>query len=419
MKNFIKGMLTLAVAVALTGFVACTDEESALGIDLVDSTMLYSGITDTLAVDEAWTEPEDSLLTSNYSFGIIGNYSDATFGKVSSVLYTQIGLPLNSSDISFDGDWEMDSVVLSLTRSQVFPDTNLDYSFHFEVKQLSEPLLNDTAYYAFSSLPVDESTLFFDDNVSVGRNDTVINMKLDPSFYPVIQRQATADEFREQTKGLRIRITQAGDDGMLSVDFSSGTTCLRAYYHYVYQGDTTKAQYTFLMGAGTSHFTQFIHDYSGTIFAGRDRLPGNLRLYLEPMGGRQVRVNFNSALQRFHQLHPWAVIHHAELILPVAPECDDAKPDKILALEKRSDGTEAYIDDLVDIYTLSGYDGTYHADGNYFRIRMTQHVQGLLRQGYDPGTLLILNSRRNAAQRLILNGTSVEDSPRLVFVYTE
>jgi hypothetical protein len=198
---------------------ACTDEESALGSDLVDTATLYNELTDTLYVDSAWTEYEDSLLTSNYSFGIIGNYTDATFGKVSSWLYTQIALPPNTNDISFDNSLVIDSVVLTLAKNQLFPDSSRVYNFHFEVKQLAQPLLSDTSFYAVNTLPVDESKVFYDGKVSVSEHDTVVRLKLKPTINSVIRRTATAEEFIEQTKGLRVRLTNAGDEGMVSIDF--------------------------------------------------------------------------------------------------------------------------------------------------------------------------------------------------------
>lgn len=419
MKIFYKGLLALAAVVTMLLPTACTDEESALGIDLVDTATLYNGLTDTLYADNAWSEHEDSLLTSNYTFGIIGNYTDATFGKVSSWLYTQIALSPNSNDIAFDNSLEIDSVVLTLAKNQLFPDTGRVYDFHFEVKQLAEPLLTDTSFYADDVLPVDESRVFFDDVVKVRELDSVITLKLDPSIYGVIRRTATAEEFIQHTKGLRVRITDAGDEGMISIDFSLATTCLRTYYHYMNGSDTTQGYYTFLLGAGTSHFTHFEHDYSGTQFANRNRFPGTYRLFLEPLGGHQVRLSFDRDLQAFRAAHPWAVIHHAELVLSLSPESPSQHPDQILTLGKDVDGSDVYIDDLIDLYTYAGYDGTYHEDGNYYRMRVTQHLQGLMRQGNDPGMLLLLNSRRNAAQRAIFYGLESANRPRIIFVYTE
>ena len=398
---------------------SCTDEESDLGIDLVDSTTLYEGLYDTLYADNAWSELEDSLQTSDLSFGIIGNYHDATFGRVNSTLYTQLALPSNANDIAFDS-MVIDSVVLSFAKTQLFPDTSATYHFRFEVKQLAEPLLSDTVYYAFDQLPVDEATLFYNSTVPVTYYDTVVSLKLDTSINSVIRRSATAEDFIAETKGLRIRILNSSDEGMVTIDFSSVNTCLRAHYHYVYNNDTVTGTYTFLLGTGTSHFTHFEHDYSGTLFASGNPVPGTYRLYLDPMAGHRVRLKFDNAIQAFHVAHPWAVIHYAELLLPVAPEAlDGDQPDQLLTLGRDDNGSDWYIDDLINVHDLLGYDGTFHSDLGLYRIRVAQHLQGLLRIGHDPGFMIQISACRHAAQRTILNGLSTTDRPRIAIVYSE
>lgn len=399
---------------------ACTDEESDLGIDLIDSTTLYEGFSDTLYADNAWSELEDSLNTSNLSFGILGNYHDATFGHVSSILYTQIALPTNANDIAFDS-MVIDSVVLSFAKNQLFPDTAATYHFHFEVKQLAEALLSDTVvYYAFDQLPVDENATFFNATVPVNYYDTVVTLKLDSSINNVIRRSATAEDFLAETKGLRIRILNSSDEGMVTIDFSSVNTCLRAHYHYVYENDTISGVYSFLLGTGTAHFTHFTHDYSGTLFASGSPFPGTYRLYLEPLAGHRIRLSFDNAIQAFHAAHPWAVIHHAELLLPVAPESiGTSLPDQILTFGRDDEGHDWYVDDLINVHDLTGYDGTFHSDRNLYRIRIAQHLQGLLRLGHDPGFMLQINACRHAAQRVVLNGLSTTDRPRIAIVYSE
>lgn len=419
MKTKISFLTFLFASLCLVSLVSCTDEESELGIDLIDSTTLYEGQCDTLYADNAWSELEDSLQTSNLSFGIIGNYHDATFGTVSSTLYTQLALPSNANDIAFDS-MIIDSVVLSFAKTQLYPDTSAVYHFHFEVKQLAEPLLTDTVYYSFDQLPVDEGTCFFNATIPVTYYDTVVSLRLDSSINSVIRRSATAEDFLAETKGLRLRILNSSDPGMVTIDFSSVNTCLRAYYHYVYAADTITGTYTFLLGTGTSHFTHFAHDYSGTLFASGNSFPGTYRLYLDPMAGHRVRLKFDNAIQAFHAAHPWAVIHHAELLLPVAPEAlGGDQPEQILTLGRDESGRDLYIDDLVNVHDLLGYDGTFHSDLGLYRIRVAQHLQGLLRLGHDLGFMLQISACRHAAQRTVLNGISATNKPRIAIVYSE
>lgn len=407
----------LLALLALPFFTACTDEESDLGIDLVDTTTLYQGLYDTLYADDAWTEYDDSLTTTNLSYGVIGYYHDATFGSVSSMLFTQLALPSNVNSIDLDS-MTIDSVVLSLAKTQLFPDTSATYHFHFEVKQLAEPVRSDTTYYAYDQVPV-ENTTYFDAVVPVTYYDSVITLRLDSSFHSLIRRSATAEDFIDETKGLRVRILGTSDEGMVTIDFSSVKSCLRAYYHSSY--DTVSSVYTIFLGNGAVHFTHFEHNYAGTLFSSGNAVPGSYRLYLEPFAGHRVRLSFDRDLQAFHAAHPYAVIHHAELLLSVAPESVDTDlPDQLLTLGKNTTGSGwIYIDDLINTRDFAAYDGTYHSDINCYRIRVSQYLQGLLRIGYDPGFRIHLNSARHLAQRVLLNGLSTTNRPRIAIVFSE
>ena len=94
-------------------------------------------------------------------------------------------------------------------------------------------------------------------------------------------------------------------------------------------------------------------------------------------------------------------------------------PDQILTLGEDANGQDKYIADLINLYDLRGYDGSYHSDQQLYRIRVAQHLQGLLRKDGDPGFMLQINACRHAAQRTILNGLSTTNCPRIVIVYTE
>ena len=73
----------------------------------------------------------------------------------------------------------------------------------------------------------------------------------------------------------------------------------------------------------------------------------------------------------------------------------------------------------MDFISMSRFDGTYDESRNCYRMHVTQHVQGLLRGASDPGTLLVLNSRRSSAARAIINGLSNPDHIRIELIYSE
>ena len=413
-----KKLLFPVACLLLIAVVGCTDEESGLGMNLVDGNTLYNGQQATLTANSALSIREDSLTTTNFSFGCIGNYQDATFGRVSATLYTQIALDEHTGSINM-AENIIDSVVLTLVKDHTYPDSTATYNFHFEVMHLAEPLLTDTVYYSCDTLAVDPTAKYFDQTVTVAPTDSVVRLKLDNSISTILNQTGSAEDFITATKGLRIRITDAGDDGMLGINFKATNTCITVYHRYS-ADDAVDATYPFLLGNGTSHFIHFEHDYTSSVTGGADSIDGTAALYIEPLAGYNLLISFDSAVRAFVAAHPTAVLHHAELLLPVTSPTTPSLPDRILAVAKRDSANDVYTDDLMmDITSMARFDGTYDASRNCYRLRVTQHLQGLLRAGVDHGTLLVLNSRRSSAARAIINGLSATDHPRIEFIYTE
>lgn len=411
-----KRTLFPAFLLLLIAVIGCADEESGLGLNLVDGSTLYNGQQAIFTADRALSVRDDSLTTTNYSFGIIGNYQDAVFGNVSASLYTQIALDEHTASINL-AENIIDSVVLTLVKEHTYPDSTATYNFHFEVMQLAEPLLTDSVYYSFDTLPVNPAAVYFNQTVNVGPTDSIVRLKLDNSISTILNQTGTAEEFVNATKGLRIRITDAGNTGMLGINFSATKTCLTVYHRYTNE-DTVDAEYPLLLGNGTSHFIHVDHDYSGSTTGGNDSIDGTAALYLEPLAGYNILVSFDNAIRAFAAAHPTATIHHAELLIPVASSA--TLPDRVLAVKKKGNGDETYIDDLmIDPLNMSRFDGTYDAARNCYRLLVTQHAQGLLREGADHGTLLVLNSRRSSAARAVINGLSAADHIRIELIYTE
>lgn len=407
-------------ALLLVPAAACTDKETEIGLNLVDSTTLYDGKTHTLYANAAYSLRDDSLATSNYSFGIIGNYTDPLFGKVSSELYTQVAIASGMNTIDFD-EVTIDSVVLCLTVDALFPDTASDrvYNFHFKVEQLDEAVMSDTIYYSNRQLPVKPGAVFFDATVNVTPQDSVVYLKMNSSINDVLKYNGTSEEFLEHVKGLKVSILDDASEGMLGISFAATKTCLRAHYHLaVSTGETTWSVYEFLVGTGAAHFTHFSHDYTGTMFDGNDSIDGSQLLYLEPMAGYNARLSFDADLRAFHEAHPLAVVHHAELLMPLAAAAPAEHPEKLVALAV-GDSTDVAIDDYIDRYTYSGFDGTYDAVRDLYRIRITQHLQGLLRSGADPGMSVVLDARRSSGQRTVICGPQAATPVKIVLVYTE
>ena len=154
-----------------------------------------------------------------------------------------------------------------------------------------------------------------------------------------------------------------------------------------------------------------------------DSVDGNRYAYLCPMGGTNIKVYFDSFVSDFHRQHPFAVIHHAELILPIADVAPNSKPELLAAFKCYLDGYVVSIPDMYDTYTSAGYDGHYDAERRCYRMRITQHLQKMLNSGMDLGTLLVISGRRSSPEHTVINGadlTATSGNPiRIEFVYSE
>ena len=85
---------------------------------LQDPATLFDGQRDTVYDLMAYTHYDDSLHTSGYSSAVVGYYNDPTCGKVTATYYTQI---VNSRGLELDETCHIDSAVLSLSLSNLYP----------------------------------------------------------------------------------------------------------------------------------------------------------------------------------------------------------------------------------------------------------------------------------------------------------
>lgn len=436
MKTIRNTILLLSVICPML-FSSCNEKESDIGIELQDPFTLYNGIRDT-AYMKAYTVFDDSLRTSGYSAGIIGRYQDGCYGNVEAILYNQIALS-NSTGIDFDRDsLHIDSVILNIMLEEWYPnndDSTSTYNLHMTVRQLDEAIIDTMTYYAFDELDVNNTTAscLFDDVITCTRQDS-IRIHLDAErFKNIMGGRFSTEEFMNHSKGIQIRMEDDSDPVMLTINFAASNTKISVFYKYG-QNETQRTM-DFILGntatISANHFTHFRHEYpqqfeqlaQGQI----DSIEGSQYLYIEPLGGTNIKLDLNDWITAFKEQHPTAVIHHAELILPLADIADNNPPDQILANRTSSSGYTAYIQDLLSSFTNQIYDGKYHEDKGYYRLCVTQHIQQLLRTGKDYGTLLVINARRSSAKRTIINGTDPDKIQglkdnlpiRIEFIYTD
>lgn len=400
---------------------ACVDEETPIGIDLQDPFTLYRGTRDTVPLT-AYTVLDDSLSTVGYSAGLFGDYSDSEFGKMKAVLYSQIAAP--SEGVRITDEVVIDSVVMTLVVDTVYPimPDSTPRNFHVVVNQLAEVMHPDSSYTATKELA--ESEVCFFDGVVTYYADS-IRLRMNENIHEVLRQSCTQEEFLEHSKGIAIKLADNSQTA-ITVDISASNTRLTMFYHTAAVDSTL--QFVFAINSAAGHSMSYKHDYRGTPLATfaanrKDSVSGVSRIYLEPLGGTRARINMQAFLDSFRESHPTAVVHYAELLLPVdTTVADTSAPVRILALRKNGNGTSAYVTDadvLTNSYTFAGFDGYYDRGKKQYRMRVTRHLQELLRTGKDYGTELIIDARRSSAFRTVINGTGTDNPIRIEFVYSE
>lgn len=405
--------LLLACFLSATLFCSCEDEETGLGMGLQTDSP-YNGIYDTIAAPDlmAYTCYDDSLLTTGDTFAVIGRYSDAVFGQVEARCYAQLALT-NNSGLDFSS-FTIDSAILSISLRSCFPAIATgSRSLHLKVFQLAEPLDNERSYYAFDSVAL-SFTLFFEGTFVVDSQLSKISVPLNAAFSSLLNGHVfeSQQQFQDAVKGLCIVVCSDSDPAIITLDLGSNDSGLKLYYNDL---EGTKQEVSILFGKASSassatHFTRFIHNYSGNFALLQDgtldSIEGSQKLFLEPMAGTQVVIDVNAFITAFRSAHPRAVIHYAEMILPVHADADAAHPYQIVA-------------SVIDyVANNSGYDGTYNAADGCYHIRMSRHMQMLL-SGFDTKLRLAIRDRRSFAPRTILNGTATSNPPKIAFIYTE
>ncbi len=405
---------------------SCTVDKTDLGLDLQDPNTLYHGKSGRVLL-EGCTVLDDSLSTVGYAAGVFGHATYANLGSVSAVLFSQISIA-NTTGIALSDEVVIDSAVMTLVIDTVYPvrPDSSTVTFHVQMRQLAENIQTDSNYMAPAFIP-ESDTYFFDDDVTYTYGTDSIRLVLNESIYPVLKQTCTREDFIERVKGFSLKMNNS-DNCLVTVNLAATATRITLFYH---TANAEGLRYNYVINNNALQFMNYSHDYDGTplssLSAGQDAsVEGSSRLYLLPLGGTKVRLNMQPFLDTFRVNHPTATIHHAELLLPTPAEGDTSRSVRITALKRQASGSSVYVTDanvLANPYTYSGFDGYYHRDKGYYRLRVTQHLQELLREGKDYGTELIVDARRSSAFPAVINGTdstATQGNPiRIEFIFTE
>ena len=405
---------------------SCNEKESDVGLGLEDPSTLYDGIRDTVYLTP-YIFFDDSLATSGYRIGLLGRTEDPYCGTTCAKFYTQVALP-SAGGINVNSSAEVISASLSLKLDDVFtyirPRPNgrrpYAYNLHIKVHQLAEALNDSTIYYASNTTPINTFNCFVDTTIMFPADSRSLTIPLRSNIYGFLRTSATNEEFVANMKGICIEINENDyDPVMLAVNLDAVDTKLTVKC----ADSTDTVAYDFLIGYGTTHYSSFSHDYSTSAIPTiqtADSLDYSDYLYLQPMGGTRVKFYLDTAwFSNFCSKHPTAVIHYAELKLPVTDPDTSKMASRLQAFHISSTGFHSLVLDASDPIRYSGFDGYYDAGRKFYRLLLTRHLQNLLRDRHDYGTLLTIESRRSSAYSCRINGNAQAERPRIEIVYSE
>ena len=426
-----KTMISVLFLLLLVGANSCKKEINSVGIDLRDD-LLGTEFSDTTVV-QAYSLLEDSLNTTR-THTLLGELRDPVFGQTKASIYMQLAL---DKPITFTaGVDKFDSVVLILNYTKDYTgDTTQPVTI--KVYKLSEDLDNTRTYYHFNTANHEYNNLthisnfvtYYKPNTrfKVG-NDTVysaphLRIRLtDALEWDLMKNMSSTDDLRATLKGLYILANSSGSQGCISY-FTNNELIL--YTHRVdTEGKITYSKSIFTTRnkpqTEVTYFTHFDHDYNQStdmqfkqmVLSGVQSV-GEQTLYMQATGGVKTKIKFPHLPDFLKGQN--IIINRAELVIT------NMLPDEVYlknpnALNLKYIGIDGKIHALADENLGANFfGGTYNKDKQEYRIRITRHVQSILK-GVMQNTdfYLTVGSAATNSTRLKFYGTNpAEFSKRL------
>lgn len=430
--------------------VSCVDEDSMLGLGLVDQAdLLNVKKYDKFDINAFLFHEGDSLKTSDYRYMTLGSYKDNEFGKVTTSIYTQISLSSTSIDFNYYKD-KADSIVLTMAYTGLFSrDTTIkSMNMNISVYEITESFDDSAAYYSNSTLqhnstPIISKTIRVapKESVVVG-NDTLtaqLRLNLGNDFLQKILNLgafSSNDEFLKRFNGLYITLTTTDEHGIIAYfDMYSSNSGMMLYYQ---DGNNKTQKFNFVFDQASRRFTHVDYDLSSSQISQfsskrkssnvsidcNDSIGNGSKMYISTLGISMAKLNIIDLFQWYKDsAQNLGMFNQAMLILPVNDDYIASVggvnniPSRIICYRKDSDGNLVYIHDA---YTSESYMGTYDAASNSYRMRISSHLQNYLNGNIPSSEIyLIPDSKTSSANRVVLNGPKHATKPaKIEIIYT-
>lgn len=432
LKNIIKTSLLLLLSSFL--IISCESDEQ-LGLNIQPpSDLLDVEHIDSIAI-VAFSDIEDSLRTDETSRNLAGYYVDPEFGSVYASFCTQIRL--SEEDVDFGNNVIIDSVVLSMEYYDIYGNNKTNNKTTFSVYQLADQLLIDSAYY--SDMPFNTGQLLGSKSFIPAPNDSVpvgndikkaqvriqLNKNLGKDFVDASNMGLLLDNttFEEFFHGICvIPSTNISGGSLISFDMLSSASCLTIYY----RNDTDTLDYVFEVNSACARYGYFNHfGFTGANSSflqqlGGDTAMGQDKLFLQPMGGSRIFIQFPN-IENMNALST-IVINKATLYIPVDQndftESTYERPITLTLAKLDENGDLSFLPD--QIYSEATFGGTYNSDLKAYTFRLTRYIQDLI-TGNDEnyGLYLMVSGSSVRGNRVVLNGPNhFSSNMKLDIAYT-
>jgi hypothetical protein len=409
----------------LIGLNSCKKEINSIGLDLRDD-LLGTEFMDTTTL-QTFSLLEDSLNTT-YTNTLLGELHDPIFGQTEAAIYMQLAL---EKTIAFTDNDIFDSIVLVLSYTGGYMgDTTQPVSF--EVYKLSEDLNSTQTYYQFSTVTHESENLTNISNFqtcykpttsfTVGNDQTKsaphLRIRLTDNLKSDLMKNiSSTNELRTTLKGLYIKANSAGNPGTMAYfRMNNDNSGLILYTHRADTALTSQFRF-YTKGAQeeVTYFTHFDHDYNQStdpqftqmVLSG-DHAVGDKMLYLQSTGGIKTKIDFPYLADLFKGQN--VIINRAELVIT------NMLPDEMYLksptnLNIKYIGTDGKLNTLADENLGTAYfGGTYDKDKQEYRIRITRHVQSILKGVVkNNGFYLMPGSAAISSTRLKFYGSKPDD----------
>lgn len=418
--------LSATFLIVFTTLISCKKKDSSIGNSVLDENdLLNSAQVDTFSLT-TFTILEDSAITDNPAYAVLGSYNDPKFGTVDASFYTQFRL--SGVNPNFGSDpITIDSMVLGLEYVSYYGDLS---SQTVEVYQMTEDIDLDSTYYAFTTkthtgidlVEPGFNTFTPDPNgITVIGDDTVdtqLRIRLKNSLAQTLIDEAnsagtnftTNENFVNYFKGLHVRVNNgvqaSGTGGVFYFNLNDPLSKMTIYYEQA----GTKKRFDFLINSECADFNHVDINNNGkpvqTVI--NDTVSGQNEFYAQAFKSRAV-----VKIPGLSGLPSKAVIHKAQLILPIQYQNGAKyKPADELSVSVLYNGS------LSGIGVLGLYDYSF----KQYTIDVRNYVQAFVTKDVTSDELIV--SPRlfiTSAERVIFNGPTTINKmkPKLIVTYTE